>query len=280
MLNELNEALSHALDALAPSRVKDAMNYSLQAGGKRIRPMLVLSTCEACGFNPKKALPPAIALEMIHTYSLIHDDLPAMDDDDLRRGRKTCHKQFDEATAILAGDGLLTEVFHQISACDLSDKQKVLCIQVLSQCAGSNGMVLGQILDMEAETCAVKTLEKLKEIHRNKTGQLFSAALQMGCIVAEKTEYLDVMKQLGIAMGIAFQIQDDILDATQSQDKLGKSNSDAENHKTTYVSLLGLEKAQALMDEAYKETEDLLKSLPIHAFGIEKIIQELRTRQK
>lgn len=276
----IEDELKKALDYLEPSAVKEAMNYSLQSGGKRIRPLLVLKMCEACGINPVKGMPAAIALEMVHTYSLIHDDLPAMDNDDLRRGRLTCHKQFDEATAILAGDGLLTSAFEVLSSSDLSDKIKIQCISVLVACAGSNGMILGQILDMAAEQTAIENLEDLKRVHANKTGKLFSAALQMGCIVGDKTELLEAMKQLGIVMGIAFQIQDDILDVTQSQEILGKSNSDKENHKTTYVTLLGLNKAKELMEEAYRQTEEILHSLPIHAFGIEAIIQDLKIRQK
>lgn len=279
MLNELNEALSHALDHLKDSRVKQAMKYSLEAGGKRLRPILVLSACEACGYNYRKAMPAAIALEMIHTYSLIHDDLPAMDNDDLRRGRLTCHREFDEATAILAGDGLLTEAFYQIASSELTERQKLSCIEILAHCAGSNGMVLGQVLDMEAENKAIDTLDELKQIHINKTGQLFSAALQMGCIIGEKTEFLATLDEIGKTMGIAFQIQDDILDVTSSEEVLGKSNSDEKNHKTTYVSLLTLEKANELMKEAYQKTTDMLKALPIHADGIEKIISQMQIRK-
>ena len=280
MLEQFNEALAHALDGLPDSRVKEAMNYSLQAGGKRLRPMLVLSACEAWGGNWKKALPAAIALEMVHTYSLIHDDLPAMDDDDLRRGKLTCHRQFDEATAILAGDGLLTEAFAVLAASALSDHQKVECVSILATAAGSSGMVLGQVLDMEAEHVLIEDLNELERIHVNKTGQLFAAALKLGSVVAEKTEYMDVLDRLGKMMGIAFQIQDDILDVTQNQESLGKSNSDAKNHKTTYVSLLSLKTAQQHMMEAYQKTEELLKTLPIHAHGIEKIILEMKVRLK
>lgn len=279
MLNEINEALNHVLDYLEDSRVKEAMNYSLQAGGKRFRPMLVLTACQdGCG-KYKEAMPLALALEMVHTYSLIHDDLPAMDDDDLRRGRLTCHKKYDEATAILAGDGLLTEAFSVIASSSLSDHQKATCVRILANCAGSNGMVLGQILDMAAEKSMLDSLEELKKVHINKTGQLFSCALQMGAVAAGYEASLEIMDRIGKMMGIAFQIQDDILDVTESTETLGKTNSDEKNNKTTYVSLVGLTSAKALMDEAYSETIALLEMLPFEAKGIMEIIKGMQIRK-
>ena len=280
MITKIDHALFHALDSLENSRVKEAMNYSLQAEGKRLRPLFVLEACRACKGDIEKAMPVAVAIEMIHTYSLIHDDLPAMDNDDYRRGRLTCHRYFDEATAILAGDGLLTEAFNQIAKSYLLDQQKMQCVRVLAQCAGSSGMILGQCLDMESETKKTIQLEELEQIHYNKTGKLFAASLQLGCIVAKKSEYLSLMEELGLTIGIAFQIQDDILDATQSQEKLGKSNSDHANHKMTYVSLLGLEKAQFCMEQKYAEVSQLLEKLPVHNSELEKIIERLKERIK
>jgi len=279
MLNEINAALDHVLDYLEDSRVKEAMNYSLQAGGKRFRPMLVLTACkDGCG-KYKEAMPLAMALEMVHTYSLIHDDLPAMDDDDLRRGRLTCHKKYDEATAILAGDGLLTEAFSVIASSSLNDHQKAECVKILANCAGSNGMVLGQILDMAAEQTPLNSLDDLKRVHINKTGQLFACALKMGAIAAGKEDTIDMMDQIGKMMGIAFQIQDDILDVTETMETLGKSNSDEKNNKTTYVSLMGLASAKMLMNEAYSETIALLEALPFEAKGIMEIIKGMQIRK-
>ncbi len=280
MISILNDALASSLENITHSKVKEAMNYSLQAGGKRIRPILLMLTCKACGISIEKSIKPAVALEMVHTYSLIHDDLPAMDNDDLRRGKNTCHVEYNEATAILAGDGLLTEAFHQIAISSLSDWQKVKCIQILADCAGSNGMIYGQIKDIDAENRSDISLEELIDIHHNKTGKLFSAAFQMGCVVGDKIEYLDELKQLGLILGIAFQIQDDILDVTKNSFELGKSNSDLVNEKTTYVSLLGLDKAKEKMEEAYLQVNKILDSLPIHAFGIEECIKEMIVRQK
>ncbi len=280
MINLINDALRQALNHLEDSEVKKAMNYSLLAGGKRVRPLLLLTTCVGCGIKAEKALSAAVALEMVHTYSLIHDDLPAMDDDQLRRGKNTCHIEFNESTAILAGDGLLTEAFSHLINSDLTENQKLNCVKILACCAGANGMILGQTRDIEAEKKPVDSLEALLAIHENKTGKLFSAALQMGCVVGDKMDCIKEMCRLGELLGIAFQIQDDILDVIKTSSELGKSNSDIINQKTTYVSLLGLQEAQVKMDEAYAEAYAILGSLPIHAFGIENLINEMKIRQK
>ncbi len=280
MMNQFLNELENALSYIESSTVKEAMNYSLQAGGKRIRPVCVMEMCVACNEKIDKAIPVAIALEMIHTYSLIHDDLPAMDNDDLRRGRPTCHKQFDEATAILAGDGLLTESFGLVTKSKLTDSQKLKCIEVLVECAGANGMILGQTLDMDAEVNTIENVEDLKRVHINKTGKLFSAAFRLGAIVANKSDILKDLDEIGLKMGVAFQIQDDVLDSTQTAVDLGKSNSDAVNHKTTYVTLMGIENAKQAMDEAYDEVISLIEKLPIHVSGIKALVEGMRIRLK
>ena len=266
----LNEYLKHALDSVTDSRVKEAMEYSYLAGGKRLRPKMVICTAECCGASAEDAYPAAAALEMIHTYSLIHDDLPAMDDDDLRRGRKTCHVQFDEATAILAGDGLLTEAFSHIAQSHYSDHIKALCMKVLAENAGASGMVLGQILDLINENNPECTYDTLKTIHINKTGRLFSCALQLGAIVAGREEECAALNEAGLLLGLAFQIQDDLLDVTSTSEIMGKTiGKDANAHKSTTCSLLGIEKSQQLLEEVY---EQLLKKIGECSFDTVKLV--------
>ncbi|MBE6107338.1 MAG: polyprenyl synthetase family protein [Erysipelotrichaceae bacterium] len=271
--------LEHALDSVSESRVKKAMQYSLMAPGKRLRPRLVVLTAESCGIEPFKAYPAASALEMIHTYSLIHDDLPAMDDDDLRRGRKTCHVEFDEATAILAGDGLLTEAFAHISRADYSDAIKAQCMKVLAVNAGADGMVLGQILDLTNENNPECTYETLKQIHINKTGRLFSAALQLGAIVAERSDECERLDQIGLLLGLAFQIQDDLLDITSTSEMMGKTiGKDLESHKSTTCSILGIENSRKLLDEVYEQMLKQLGECSFDTAEIKKLFLEMKER--
>ncbi|MBV8233645.1 MAG: polyprenyl synthetase family protein, partial [Planctomycetaceae bacterium] len=196
-----------------PARLAAAMRYSVLAGGKRLRPVLCLMAAEACGADPHAALPAASALELVHTYSLIHDDLPAMDDDDLRRSRPTCHKAFDEATAILAGDGLLTLAFEVVARHVRPAEAAAGCIRTLAEAAGPAGMVGGQMADLEAQGRHDGTLAALEAIHRRKTGALLHAALRMGGIVAGgDAAQLAALDVYGQAVGLAFQIIDDLLD--------------------------------------------------------------------
>ncbi|GIO07042.1 farnesyl-diphosphate synthase [Brevibacillus reuszeri] len=244
-----------------PSSLYESMKYSLMAGGKRLRPMLVLAVLEALDKPIERGIPFAVALEMIHTYSLIHDDLPAMDDDDLRRGKPTNHKVFGEATAILAGDALLTRAFSYIAeqygerADDVSAKTTVNLIAELGKRAGATGMVGGQMADIEGETKQLN-LEQLEFIHRHKTGDLLIAALRGGGYLAEATEaQMDALTRYGVCIGLAFQIKDDILNVEGDAAELGKAvGSDADRQKATYPSLLGLAKSKerlvALIDEA------------------------------
>lgn len=231
-------------------RVSEAMLYSLKNGGKRVRPMLVLEFCRACGGNVESAIPFACALEMIHTYSLIHDDLPCMDDDDFRRGMPSCHKQFDYATALLAGDGLLTLAFSVASGAKLPAEKVVKAIKLLSDCAGHLGMIGGQTMDLQHEGIQI-SIESLKKTDALKTGRLIYAACTLGCLVAGADE--DKFKAAEIyaeSIGLAFQIVDDLLDITSTSEELGKPvGSDEVNSKSTYPSLLGFDRSKELVNE-------------------------------
>ncbi len=255
---QVEEALERflAVSSDCPDRLRESMCYSVEAGGKRLRPVLVLLACEACGGQIEDALPAAAAIEMIHTYSLIHDDLPAMDDDDLRRGRPTNHKQFDEATAILAGDGLLTRAFEVIAQYVRPPEVAAACVLDLASAAGVEGMVGGQMADLQAETSGVRTVEELEAIHLRKTGRLLRSPLTMGARIAGASpETLDRLDQFGKCVGLAFQITDDLLDMTGDASKMGKAvRKDAAHGKLTYPGLLDLEesrrRAERLIEEA------------------------------
>lgn len=230
----------------SPSILKEAMDYSLQAGGKRIRPVLLFAAINCLGKEPERGMDPAAALEMIHTYSLIHDDLPSMDNDDLRRGKPTNHKVYGEANAILAGDALLTYAFQIIAQSpDLSEKEKVMIIELLAKAAGPEGMVAGQVADMEGEHKAL-TLAELEKVHRNKTGRLIAFSVRAGAVIGGATEaQMAAFETYANHIGIAFQIQDDILDVVGSEEKLGKRvGSDQANQKNTYPALLTLSGAR------------------------------------
>ena len=242
----INKTLEKYLRPKYPQRLYEAMNYSIFAGGKRIRPVLLLSACEAAGGNIDEALPFACALEMIHTYSLIHDDLPAMDNDDFRRGKPTCHKQFDEALAILDGDGLLTYSFEvMLEAVCCNNTEFARAAKIIANYSGSEGMLVGQVVDVESEGKKIDD-KTLMFIHDNKTGGLIKAALMSGAVIGGADD--DTMRnfeKIGYNMGMAFQIKDDILDVTSTTEVLGKPIlSDIKNEKQTYVSLYGLDNAQ------------------------------------
>lgn len=247
------------------SAVRDAMLYSLKNGGKRVRPILVLAFCESCGGIAADALPFACAVEMIHTYSLIHDDLPCMDNDDLRRGKPACHKQFDEATALLAGDALLTLSFETLTKADtLSPALQMQAVHTLASLSGYAGMIGGQVIDLFYENKAAD-FEILSCIDRLKTGALIQSAAVLGCLAAGKTkpEILDAAKRYAENIGLAFQIVDDILDVTADASTLGKPvGSDAKNQKSTFVKLLGLEKCKALAEELTETAVAALQALP------------------
>ena len=273
----IEKVLEEKIDELADSKVKEAMRYSLIAPGKRVRPNLLYEVVKGYGLLESVADEFACAIEMIHTYSLIHDDLPAMDNDDLRRGRLTCHKQFDEATAILAGDGLLTYAFDVASSSTADPSIVVKCIQVLAQCAGSNGMVLGQDLDMNESNTS--DWNYVRKVHKYKTGCLLSAPLMMGALLAGKNdEIVRQWHEIGISLGLAFQIQDDILDVELSSEEFGKSNSDKKNDKKRSVSLLGLEQSKELMISEYEKVKQSISEM--HGFNGEELISFIESIEK
>ena len=269
-LEERRSLVNRALAAYLPAvrgpafRVVQAMHYSLFAGGKRLRPILCLAAAEAVGGSPEEALPLACALEMIHTYSLIHDDLPSMDDDDLRRGQPTCHKQFDEATAILAGDGLLTEAFYTLAAAaPRFQGREAMLLEVqelLSEAAGYRGMVGGQMLDLMAEGRRI-TLKELETVHRLKTGALLIAATRAGALAGGGSRpQVAALTAYGERFGLAFQITDDLLDVEGEAAEMGKApGMDEKRQKATYPALLGLETSRQwaghLVQEALAELE-------------------------
>ena len=259
----VDEALARLLprpdegpEAPCPPRLAEAMRYSVLAPGKRLRPTLALMAAEACGADPAVALPGACALEMVHTYSLVHDDLPAMDDDDLRRGRPTLHRAFDEATAILAGDALLTLAFEVIARDVRPAEAAAASLRVLAEASGPAGMVGGQMADLEAETRTDATVPALEAIHRRKTGALLRAALTIGGLAAgAPVAILDALDSYGRAVGLAFQVIDDLLDVEGDEAKLGKRvGKDQGLGKWTYPGLLGVDgsrkKAEELAEQA------------------------------
>ena len=257
--NQVDAQLEHILpQAQGPAEsLFAAMRYSVFNGGKRLRPALCFAAAEAIASSDANTAKVAAALEMIHAYSLIHDDLPAMDDDDLRRGKATCHIQFDEATAILAGDGLQSLAFEQLTELhNIPADQIVKLLSMLASYSGCSGMVAGQAIDLAA-TGQTLSLEQLKTMHRHKTGALIEAAVLMGAIAtgAATEQQLAVLKQFAADIGLAFQIQDDILDVESSTEQLGKQQgSDAANQKSTYSSIMGLEEARAEAATLYQQS--------------------------
>lgn len=241
--------------------VQDAMRYSASIGGKRIRPCLLMEFADICGGDREDALNIAAALEMVHTYSLIHDDLPCMDNDDMRRGMPSCHKKFGEDIALLAGDALLTLAFKVISTCKNSKPDNILkCVNILSDFAGVDGMVGGQVIDLQSEEKRVddKTLLQMCTL---KTARLIQAACLMGCVISNASEEEQKAAfDFGYNLGVAFQIVDDILDVTSTTEELGKPiGSDSQNNKSTFVSTLGLETARKLANEYTEKAIESLK---------------------
>lgn len=242
---------------------RDAMKYSISNGGKRIRPLLTLEFCRVCGGNPENALAFAASVEMIHTYSLIHDDLPCMDNDDMRRGKPSCHKAYGEEYALLAGDGLLTLAFETaVGADNVSCKSKLEAVAALAHFSGIGGMVGGQVIDLLSEKTQ-PTLDKLKTIDSLKTGALIKAACVLGCYASDNynKEKIDAALTYADDIGLAFQIVDDILDVTSDTAILGKPvGSDEKNEKITYVKLLGIEKSK---ESVKMLTKDAVSSLSV-----------------
>ncbi|MDO4840563.1 MAG: polyprenyl synthetase family protein [Desulfovibrionaceae bacterium] len=242
-----------------PERLNASMRYSLLAGGKRLRPVLCLTAAALFGTEPEKVLPFACGIEMIHTYSLIHDDLPAMDNDDMRRGRPSNHKAYDEATAILAGDALQADAFRSMTQCSLPAERVLEALRVFAEAAGSGGMCGGQQLDMDA-TGKTIALPDLKHLHALKTGAILCASVVCGGILAGAGEDdLRALREYGLNLGVAFQIADDILDVVSDTETLGKpAGSDAAQDKNTYPSLAGLEKSRELAHAHAAKAQDAL----------------------
>lgn len=261
--NKVNERLKQLLLPLKDGLVKEAMTYSLLAPGKRLRPVIFLNVLRSYRVDYHDYIDIACAIEMIHTYSLIHDDLPGMDNDDLRRGRPTCHKQFDEATAILAGDALLNLAVNTVLNVHMDSDLKVKVLNRLFEASGVNGMIYGQQLDIYYENKEA-TLEQLKEIHKHKTGELIAVSMQLASLIANPDDY-SIWSQIGYDLGLAFQIQDDVLDIVGDEKTLGKKvGSDLSNHKSTYVSLLGIEKSQEMIKELFQKCYENIYALRIN----------------
>jgi len=262
--------------------LRESMEYSLMAGGKRLRPVLLMAAADAVGTDGTKFLPVACALEMIHTYSLIHDDLPAMDDDDYRRGKLTNHMVYGDAVAILAGDALLTLAFTVIlRQRDVSAETLLRVVDEISRAAGAEGMVGGQVLDLRAEGVRI-SMEELRRVHMGKTGALFHAALRSGAILAGATEkQLAALTSYADHFGLAFQITDDILDVVGTSEEIGKPvGSDEKNHKSTYVSLTSLEEAQELARRTAEEAEKALSIFGTEADFLRDLVAYLVNRKQ
>ncbi len=272
----LQDILSHEAHH---ANLQKAMKYSVLNGGKRLRPLMVYITGKTFNAKVECCDAPAAAIEFIHCYSLIHDDLPAMDDDDLRRGKPTCHKMFDEATAILAGDALQCLAFEIISKGPHSDRQKIRMIETLAKASGGDGMVGGQALDLASQNKEL-TLDELEKLHSLKTGALFRAAIRLGALAADCDDnILEVLDQFAAKIGLAFQVQDDILDIEGNSEKLGKmTGADVKLAKATYPALVGLLCAKQKVLELQSESMALLKSLPGDTSDLQNLSMKLTQR--
>lgn len=266
-----------------PQRLHEAMRYSMQAGGKRLRPVLVLAASELFGADKERAVAAAVAIECLHTYSLIHDDLPSMDNDDLRRGRPTAHKAFDEATALLAGDALLTQAFILLSSHYSAEPALANALtRELSDAAGSRRLIGGQMEDLLAEKRANATSDDLEFIHLNKTAAMIEAALAMGgAIGGASDEQIAQLHTAGRHVGLAFQIIDDVLDATADSATLGKTaGKDAKADKTTFVKLYGLDTSRGLARKHSESAVDALRKVGGNVEFLQALIASMATRIK
>jgi len=272
--------LKDCLNDLEDSRVKDAMKYALEGQGKRFRPALLFLSSNVLP-DHSDVIEVACALEMIHTYSLVHDDLPSMDNDDYRRGRLTTHKKFDEATAVLAGDALLTEAFNMIANTQIDDLKKIKIISILSKAAGANGMILGQDLDMLNDAHINFDETNISRMYALKTGALFGASLAIGALFQDREEDIVALQKIGFDMGIVFQIQDDYLEATSTFETLGKSTqSDAYNHKQTLVSLWGLDHSSHIIAQSFQQLVHAIIKLHENYGPLVELIETMQQRKK
>lgn len=294
-MNELNSLILESYSDLVDSRLEvllegqekavqdltDAMRYSTMIGGKRIRPVLVLEFCRVCGGDPDHALDLACALEMIHTSSLIHDDMPCMDNDDMRRGQPSCHKKFGENTALLAGDALEAYAFEVAAGADLPAKAVVEAVKLLAKATGPYGMLGGQIMDVENESRDDVALDRLEATHQKKTGALIRVACELGCIAAGASKELrKAAVEYGKNLGLAFQVCDDILDVTGNELLLGKPvGSDEEEEKATYVTLLGLDAAKQTAKDYTDQAYQALEAFDDNGF-LRDLTESLLTREQ
>ncbi|HEL1620407.1 TPA: polyprenyl synthetase family protein [Streptococcus suis] len=281
-LQRLEEAMAEFYQPQVAERLNQSVLYSLQAGGKRIRPLLLLTILESFGMELKQAhYQVAACVELIHTGSLIHDDLPAMDNDDYRRGRLTNHKVYDEATAILAGDSLFLDPFGFLAQVDLPAETILALVRELSQASGTFGMVAGQVLDMAGEGQNL-TLEQLQTIHANKTGKLLTFPfVAAGLIAGQSDVVINHLRQAGQLIGLAFQVRDDILDVTATFEEIGKTpQKDVLAEKSTYPALMGLEASKVFLEDslnqAINELDQVAKQVPFSTEKIKEIIESLR----
>ncbi|MGQ7336314.1 polyprenyl synthetase family protein [Streptococcus suis] len=281
-LQRLEETMADFYQPQVAERLNQSVLYSLQAGGKRIRPLLLLTILESFGMELKQAhYQVAACVELIHTGSLIHDDLPAMDNDDYRRGRLTNHKVYDEATAILAGDSLFLDPFGFLAQVDLPAETILALVRELSQASGTFGMVAGQVLDMAGEGQNL-TLEQLQAIHANKTGKLLTFPFVAAGIIAEQSDaVINHLRQAGQLIGLAFQVRDDILDVTATFEEIGKTpQKDLLAEKSTYPALMGLEASKVFLEDSLKqainELDQVAKQVPFSTEKIKEIIESLR----
>ena len=277
------QRLAELCDEYLPqdAEIGQAARYSLLGGGKRVRAVLTLAACELAGAPAERALAYACALEMLHCYSLIHDDLPCMDDDDFRRGRPSCHKQYGEATALLAADALVTAAFEVIANAALPAQSRVQAAAVLAKAGGARGMLYGQELDKRYETQPASE-EQLRTLHAHKTGALIVAAVELGCLAAGADEALRAaLAQYAAELGLVFQIVDDILDVTATTAELGKpAGSDASMDKTTFVTLYGLQGARALAENHNRAALDALQGFGEEAALLRLLADDLLQRKK
>lgn len=277
----INKNLDKFLKATYPEEIFESMRYSVLAQGKRLRPVMCLESCRIFGGNIKDAIPTACAIEMLHAQSLIHDDLPCMDNDDFRRGKPTNHKAFSEATAVLAGDALLTLAPQTIiqHSKNLDDKTKLKLVEQYCITAGAFGLIAGQIVDIQSEKQKISP-KTLKFIHTHKTADLFKFALKSGAIIAGAGEkQIKAMEDLGQCLGFAFQIRDDILDETSSFEKMGKTlGKDKDAQKSTYTALFGIEKAESEVICLLNKARDIISKNNIKSGILEEIIKGIQER--
>lgn len=259
--------------------IYEAMGYSIDVGGKRIRPILMILTYNMYKSNYKDILPMACAVEMIHTYSLIHDDLPCMDNDDLRRGMPSNHKKFGEGVAVLAGDALLNEAFNVMLTCKIDDNVKIKAMKTLSHSSSAEGMIGGQIVDILSENRRINEQE-LYYMHSKKTGELIKASIICGAILGGASkEEIKILDEYGKKLGLVFQIKDDILDVEGDKKKLGKNiNVDSENNRTTFITLYGIEKCKKISEDLTNECFELLHKLDKNTIELEDITAFLLLR--